>query len=62
LKKDITGGGTPIFTLISVPDGWLPNSVKVDSSTGIVTGTRPATNAMAGEIVVSVADSASPTT
>lgn len=62
LKKDITGGGTPIFTLISVPNGWLPNSVKVDSSTGIVTGTRPATNAMAGEVVVSVADSASPTT
>lgn len=56
LKKDIVGGGTPNFTLISVPANWRKDLITVDPSSGVVSGTRPSNNALAGNMVVSVTD------
>lgn len=59
LLPGVVGGGTPVFSLADIPEGWEKESIQVDSAIGRITGTRPSTNAPAGVIKINLKDATS---
>lgn len=56
LKVGVVGGGSPVFKVLSLPSGWPMGSITVDSN-GIISGTRPSSNVLAGTLTVQLTDS-----
>lgn len=59
LRPGVVGGTTPVFSIVSLPQGWPIGSLTINQDTGIITGTRPSKNAPPGQLSINLKDAAS---